>query len=1127
MDSLFGIPLTNILIALLAMVAGIFAVLGWIGWRNPLLVKMGLRNLARRKTQTVLIVIGLMLSTLIISAAFATGDTVGYSVTNTIYDELGEADLVVVFDSDLGQPGERMTDAHVAAVQQIGAGDADVDAVTGLTQLPIPAINPDARLSEPQALLVGVDPATIDGLNGLVAPSGETLSAADLGTNEAYVSQDLADEIDVSTGGTVSIRYQGGAYDFRVAGVVRDNALSSQTGGGQQGGGGVVVTLETLRSIVDETDAHPNLIIVSATGGVRDTVDLSDELRDRFETAIEEQGLPLQVATSKSELVAFAELAGSIFVTFFLVFGLFSIAAGIMLIFLTFVMLAAERRGEMGMARAVGMKRLHLTESFIAEGMAYNIGSAFVGAVLGLGVAWGLIAVLGSVAEDFGLGITFHVSPVGFVISYCLGLVITFLTVAIASWRSANLNIVRAIRDIPEPEPLKGRDTSAMGLVFATVGAAWYMTWVAIVALVCVMLFFAAVFSLAFFGIPLVAAGLVIAGFVWGLRQFGRPRSSLRLIGLVAWWIVFSVVATVAFFLLKTKGWADRHRTSGGWAVLMLIVGALATWWGGWVAGQAFAYTAGTTLMLLAAAMLAVYFGAPPRPTFAIISALTIWYWLLPLPFSLISDAGDGFTDPLDGLFGLVGLGHEPITGNIEMFFVSGVCITAASTLFVIFNADRLLGALGVLRHVLRGITPAVRTAVSYPLAAKFRTGMTLAMFTLVMFSLVVMATLNHNFTQLFLGERALGGFDVHVTTNPNNPIESLDSALAAAGYDVEANIAATGRMVSGSTDVKPADEDDEFHTYAIGGIDPSFVAASDFAFATTADGYPDARAVMQALATEPDVAIVNEQVFEFTQTSNFMDPDDFFSIEGSVGDLEDAPWQPIPVTIRDEETGEERTLRVIGVVDSAVTSGIVLEWVSMIIPEATASEVLESPTRTYFVDAVGGSDRAIEVAQGIESTLLEQGVQADSLRQLLDDVTAQQNAFSNLFIAFMSLGLVVGIAALGVIAFRTVAERRQQIGMLRAIGYSRRLVAISFFLESSFIAVTGIGMGLILGGALSYNLMTSPDFTNGQSVDFSYPVTTILVIVGIAYVATAIMTLIPARSASRVAVAEALRYSA
>ncbi|MQC18091.1 MAG: hypothetical protein DWG80_03330 [Chloroflexi bacterium] len=1088
MDSLFGVPLTNILIVLLVLVAAIFGVLAWIGIRNPLLVKMGVRNLARRKTQTALIVIGLMLSTLIISAAFATGDTVGYSVTNAIYEQLGEADVVVVLDPDLAEPGEKMTDEHVRALQALAASDPDIDIVTGVVQTPIPAINPGARLSSPQALLVGVDPATVDGLNGLVAPDGERLAASMLGPNQAFVTEDLAEEVTLAAGGTVQVRYAGTAYDLQVVGIVRDNALSSPVGGTQQGGppqqgGGVVISLETLRSIVTGSDGEPNLIIVSAVGGVRDTVDLSAQVADRLETAFEAQGLPLQVAVSKAELVGFAEFAGSLFVTFFLVFGLFSIAAGIMLIFLTFVMLAAERRSEMGMARAIGMKRMHLTQSFIAEGMAYNIGSAFVGAVLGLGVAWGLIAVLGSVADDFGLGITFHVNPVGFVIAYCLGLVITFITVAFSSWRSANLNIVRAIRDIPEPEPFKGKDRSLRALL------------------------------------------LGVLGVVWLLLRITLAIISFGVIPLVRW--LACRIAPVRQLWGRLNVAARTHRSNGSWAVVMLVIGLLATWWGGWVSQQAFAYTAGTTLVLFAIAMLAAHFGAPTRPVFATISAITVWYWLLPMPFNLLFEDGKGWTDPLDGLFGLVGLGHDPIVGNIEMFFVSGVCITAASTLFVIFNADRLLGAVGALRMVFGGIPPAIRTAISYPLASKFRTGMTLAMFTLVMFSLVVMATLNHNFTQLFLGENARGGFDVRVILNQNNPIEDLDAALADAGFDVQARIAGGGRMVTGLAEVKPANEDDEYHFYRLSGLSPEFIAASDFQIATSAAGYAGEGAAMRALASESDVAVVNEQVFSFTQTSNFMNPDSVFSIQGSVADLVNGTWEPIPVTLKDPRTGEEQTIRVIGVVDSAVASGVVPAWIAVFVPEPLATAVLDDPGQAFFLDAVGGTENAVTVANGIESSLLDLGVQADSLQTLIDESTAQQGAFSMLFVGFMSLGLVVGIAALGVIAFRTVAERRQQIGMLRAIGYSRRLVGISFFLESSFIAVTGIGMGLILGGALSYNLMTSPEFTNGQEIAFSLPVTTILVIVGIAYLATAVMTLIPARSASRVPVAEALRYSA
>lgn len=64
----------------------------------------------------------------------------------------------------------------------------------------------------------------------------------------------------------------------------------------------------------------------------------------------------------------------------------------------------------------------------------------------------------------------------------------------------------------------------------------------------------------------------------------------------------------------------------------------------------------------------------------------------------------------------------------------------------------------------------------------------------------------------------------------------------------------------------------------------------------------------------------------------------------------------------------------------------------------------------------------------------------------------------------FIGLGLVVGIAALGVIAARSVLERRQQIGMMRALGFQRGQVRLVFLIESSFIALLGIGAGVALG---------------------------------------------------------------
>jgi putative ABC transport system permease protein len=124
-----------------------------------------------------------------------------------------------------------------------------------------------------------------------------------------------------------------------------------------------------------------------------------------------------------------------------------------------------------------------------------------------------------------------------------------------------------------------------------------------------------------------------------------------------------------------------------------------------------------------------------------------------------------------------------------------------------------------------------------------------------------------------------------------------------------------------------------------------------------------------------------------------------------------------------------------------------------------------------------------------------------------------------------MGIGLFVGIAAVGVIAFRTVVERRQQIGMLRAIGYTRQAIAVSFIMESSFITLLGVLSGITLGLMLAYQLTHSNDFAAGGVSGFYIPWLQIVGIGLFAFVASLIMTIIPSRQASSIPIAEALRY--
>ena len=1155
MDSLFGIPLTSILVALLLALGAIFAILGVIAWRHLLLVRMGLRNIGRRKPQTALIVIGLMLSTLIISAAFATGDTVGYSITNEVYDSFEEADILIAFDRDIAaERGERfLTDEFFETLSAEFADDPDIDGITGVLSELLPVLNPEARLVEAEASLIGVDPDTIDAFKGLKSLDGELIPGSTLGGLRVYVSQELAEDIDVGPGDSIQVFLDGRPTDFEVIDIVQDTSITQSEGGR----GGLVTSLDVAREVTG-LEGKLTAIAVSITGGVRDTLDLSDDVENRVEDFIaanpESQA---DIFFTKKQAVLLAEIIGSIFVTFFLIFGLFAIASGILLIFLIFVMLAAERRSEMGMARAVGMQRLHLTESFLAEGMAYNVGSAAVGALLGLGVSFLLVLVLGRIfTEALGFGITFHFNWQGFLIAYSLGVVLTFATVAFSSFRIANLNIVRAIRDLPEPQALRVGDRSIGALLKSALGALWMVGWIVVLVVAGYLTVLITVLAIVgiFGSLPFILSGLfsgaalmaVGALMFLGARTVRRGQF-LDMQGWRSWliwalWIsVFNVVAAAVWGLQLSRDWAGRHRGAGGWAVIMVILGVVLVWLSGWgldtlsfFQGQAFAYTSGFTLAVLALAMLAVYFGLNERLSFTVAGLGLVWYWVLPLPFSLfleLESVVGGGLDPIDGILRLLGLPRPGvIEGNIEMFFVSGIAITAAAVLVIILNAELALTPVRWLGGLLGGIAPAIKTAIAYPVAAKFRTGMTLAMFGLVVFSLVVMATLNSNFTQAFLSDDASGGFDVAVDVNPNNRVPDLRAALRSAGYEPDTSIAGVGRLVSAFPQVRRSDDpagDDGFETYQLAGMDSEFIDLQRFPLEHRTIGYESDEAVWKALRTDPTVAVVDasrlQEPADFGGDPN--QPGDFY-LGVTDNDLRHEPWEPIALTFSDPSSGGSIELRIIGVIEPQVTS-VLPAFFAIFTHSATVDEHFGGGEleRYFAVTAEATDEAAIQAARDIESTLLELGVQANSIDKLIDDQASTSRSFQFLFEGFMALGLIVGIAALGVIAFRTVVERRQQIGMLRAIGYSRRLVAISYFLESSFIALAGIAIGVTLGLAVSYNLLASPEFTGGAAIDFQVPWVRLAVVLAVAYGASALMTLLPARAASRVAVAEALRY--
>jgi putative ABC transport system permease protein len=181
-------------------------------------------------------------------------------------------------------------------------------------------------------------------------------------------------------------------------------------------------------------------------------------------------------------------------------------------------------------------------------------------------------------------------------------------------------------------------------------------------------------------------------------------------------------------------------------------------------------------------------------------------------------------------------------------------------------------------------------------------------------------------------------------------------------------------------------------------------------------------------------------------------------------------------------------------------------------------------PTVFYF-DLAPGVDARAE-ARKLESAFLANGVEADALDELLEDAVAASWTFNRLIQGFMGLGLVVGVAALGVISARAVVERRQQIGILRAIGFRRRMIQLSFLIEASFIALTAIFVGTLFGLIVSHSVIadvaSQPSY---EMVTLHVPWVNLAIVFTVVYFVALATTLAPAVRASRIYPAEALRY--
>ncbi len=973
--------------------------------RDRLTLRMSLRNFTRRKTSMALVIAGLMIGTAMISGSLVTGDTLTELFTRGAYFGYGHADEVVYARNSTtsGFTSSNYQFFGLSIYQGLSSrlsSDPSVGReVLGVTPEIIDTVSVfdvSKGLVQAGAALIGSFSNASRVLGDFHSADGSVITSS-FGDTEAVLNDQAARDLNATVGDAVTV-YSAQRLNFTVVGIAISDARGSFTQGDD-----VFVTLNSAQKLTSH-QGSANYVAITNIGGLRDSIQYSQAVglaanrtlntlyaivQPPLGTGCKAGSTP--APTPPSILCAYSEKKNSVdsategaksISSFFLILSTFAILAGIVLIVNIFVMLAEERKSEMGMARAVGMRRGQLTRMFLFEGSLYAAGASLVGVLVGIGVAYAILYAIGTIFMAFlpvsmsqVLG-SFTFTASSLFTAFAEGLLITYVSILLTSWRISRLNIIRAIRNVPEPP--RGRRTYTLLLVL---------------------------------GLALAVGGVLL------FRASFEAKSAME--ALVGPSLVIFGTGLVLSRLLRNR----------------------------------YAFTLAGTALVIQWAI----------PSLSWDSSLVANYTLGP-----------------------------------EVFIVGGIIMVTGAIIVVMYNTDVVLKALRLLLRGRRTLTPIFKIALSYPENKRFRTAATVAMFALVLFTVSAVASieaeLNASISQT--AKEQSGSYDIATRTVPLTNLTALVTADPTLRNELAAVIPFSTTLLTSAHDANTARD---FPLTTLVGADPdaptqnNFFTTNSFKMLNITKGFQTATDVWNALRSNSSYVV--------------------WSVSFS-GNSHPNPGDTLILIEMRNATLISRPVKVLGILQGLFDGVVGIRQLLM--------DPFGVETGTLALVKVTNGFDPVNVSNLLKREFIGLGMQTTVIEVAIEQGERIFTSFFGLFEGYLALGLVVGIAGLGIISVRSVVERRQEIGILRALGFRRRMVLAAFLLESSYVTLLGIMIGVSLGVDLAYAFTVQPN----SGLSFVIPWLEIIEISVLSYLLAILSTVGSARRAAKIPPAEALRYS-
>jgi putative ABC transport system permease protein len=946
--------------------------------RRPVLRRLAFRNALRRPREALLVIVGSILGAAIITGSAVVGDSMTASIRQLAYTHLGPVDELVVV-------GNRS--AWTEASQRLKALPSRVvDGVLPISNLQVAASSVDGARALPRTELRGLDFAAARRFGGDPAATG--MSGPTPAPGHAAVTTDVARALGLAPGSSIAVYARGGKVQLTVDRILPRRGVAGLWLGYDPASRNVFVSQRTFDRVLSVRGTHTGTatvppdwaVLVSNRGGVTGGAARSDLAQLEIEALL--PGMPSQVIAVKQASLDQAAATGKSFDDMYTGMGTFGVIAGLLLLVNLFVMLAAERKPELGMARAVGMRRGWLVGAFATEGWLYALAASVLGAAAGIGLGRLIMVFAQRVfsTEHNRLDLFFSVQPASVARGFAVGLLVALVTVVATSVRTSRLNIIRAIRDISEPPPRKPR-------------LRWLVTGTVVSA----------------------------AGIAWTISAIPQQKPYGLLLGPV--FALFGITPLLGRVL--------------------------------------------------------------PRELALSLVSLAVLVW---------------------GALVFVVSKEAAMNVSMMVFVLQGITMTGGAVVFVSTQQARLAAAL---TRIGLGRKIALRLGLAYPLARRSRTGLTVAMYALVVFVLTFITTLSHLIggTVDQATRQASGHYSVVVSSSPANPIP-LRQLTAQPGVAAVAPLATTTAEFAHAGSGSPAPglsrDSERPIPWNLTSFDSRFV---DLGAPELIDrgAYPTDAAAWRTVLHDPRFVITDQSFLVTAGGPGAKLP--------RVGDV---------LTMINPFTGEYRQVTIAALVapDYYIQNGALYGAAGARTFYGAARLV---PSRAYLALRPGADPQS--VASSIQGKYLPNGAEAASIASLMDEAFMMTRQMFQLFQGYLALGLVVGIAGLAVVMVRAVRERRRQIGTLRAIGFPAGMIGRSFAIESGFIAVEGTLIGVSLALVTLYNIVTYTD-AFGQMHGFSVPAVELAVLLCATIGASLLATLGPARAAARIRPAVALRMT-